>query len=75
VFFRDHEPKIAQVDDYWWPQIEIDSRTGALDFPHDDYQARKSFGQGLVDAVQAARSARFEHGGGVRPSDRDTPAP
>jgi hypothetical protein len=39
VFFRDYEPKIAVADDYWWPQIEIDSHTGALNFPHDDYQA------------------------------------
>jgi hypothetical protein len=76
VFFRDYEPKIVEVDGYWWTQIEIDSRTGALDFRHDDYQARKSFGQGLVDAVRAARSARFEHGAeGVRPSDRDSSEP
>jgi hypothetical protein len=76
VFFRDYEPKIVVADDYWWPQIEIDSHTGALNFPHDDYQARKSFGQGLVDAVEAARSARFEHGtGGVRPSGRDNTKP
>jgi hypothetical protein len=39
---------------------------GALDFPHDDHQARKSFGPGLVEAVRAARSARFEHGTGGR---------
>jgi hypothetical protein len=64
------------ADDYWWPQIEIDSRAGALNFPHDDYQARKSFGQGLIGAVQAARSARFEHGTeGVRPTDRDISGP
>lgn len=76
MFFRDYEPKIAEVDDYWWQQIVIDSRTGALDFPHDDYEARKSFGQGLVDAVRATWSVRFEHGTeGVRPSDRDSSGP
>jgi hypothetical protein len=43
-----------------------------LDFVHDDHEARKSFGQGLVDAAQAARSARFECGTeGLRTSDRD----
>jgi hypothetical protein len=71
VFFRDYEPKIVVADEYWWQSIVVDSRTGALDFAHDDHQARKSFGQGLVDAVQAARSARFERGTeGVRPSLR-----
>ena len=71
VFFRDYEPKIAFLDNYWRQSIVIDHQTGGLDFDHDDHQARKSFGQGLVDAVQAARSARFERGTeGVRPSDR-----
>jgi hypothetical protein len=72
AFFRDYEPKIVVADDYWWQSIVVDPQTGALDFAHDDHQARKSFGKGLVDAVQAARSARFEHGTeGVRPSLRD----
>lgn len=76
VFFRDYEPKIVVADAYWWQSIVVDQRTGALDFAHDDHQARKSFGQGLVDAVQAARSARFERGaGGVRPSPRDQGQP
>lgn len=76
MFFRDYEPKIAELDDYWWPQIEVDSRIGALDFLQDDFQARKSFGQGLVDAVRAARSARFKRGTeGVRPPARDNPGP
>ena len=35
---------------------------GALESPHDERAARKSFGQGLVDAVAAARAAWFEHG-------------
>jgi hypothetical protein len=61
--------KIAFGDECWWQTIAVDNHTGALDFLHDDREARKSFGQGFVDAVQAARSARFERGsGGVRPS-------
>ena len=69
MFFRDYEPRIVIADAYWWQSIVVDSRTGALDFAHDDHQARKSFGQGLVGAVQAARSARLERGTeGVRPS-------
>lgn len=76
VFFRDYEPKIQVVDDYWWQYISVDPHTGALNFMHDDYEARKSFGQGLIDAVQASRSARFEHGTeGVRPSGRDITEP
>ena len=31
-------------------------------FPHDERAASKSFGRGLVEAVKAARSTRFEHG-------------
>jgi len=74
AFFRDYEPKIEVMDAYWSQRIVVDRRTGALDFAHDDHEARKSFGAGLVAAVQAARSARFEHGiEGLRPSDRDAP--
>jgi hypothetical protein len=68
AFFQDYEPYIVVADNYWWQYITVNPQTGALDFSHDDLQARKSFGQGYVDAVQAARSARFErHSGGVRP--------
>ena len=74
AFFRDYEPKIEVADAYWMQSLVVDQRTGALDFTHDDHEARKSFGEGLVSAVQAARSARFEHGTeGLRPSDRDSP--
>jgi hypothetical protein len=45
-------------------QITVDEQLGHLQFPHDERAARKSFGQGLVEAVAAARSARFEHGAG-----------
>jgi hypothetical protein len=68
VFFRDYEPKIEVAGEYWWQYITVDEQTGALDFPFDDQQARKAFGQGLVDAVRAARSARFEHGASGPPS-------
>jgi hypothetical protein len=72
MFSRDHEPKIAFADDYWWQSIVVDRRTGTLDFVHDDHEARKSFGQGLIDAAQAARPARFECGTeGLHTSDRD----
>jgi hypothetical protein len=71
VFFRDYEPKIEVAGDYRWQRIVVGQQAGALDFAHDDREARKSFGQGFVAAVQAARSARFERGtGGVRPEHR-----
>lgn len=68
VFFRDYDPKIQVADGYWWQQITVDEHTGMLEFPHDERAARKSFGRGLVDAVQAARSARFEHGASGPPA-------
>jgi hypothetical protein len=62
VFFTDHGSKLTVADAYWFQQVVTNPETGALQFPHDDREARESFGQGLVDAVAAARSARFEHG-------------
>jgi hypothetical protein len=50
--------------------------TGMLQFPHDERAAAASFGRGLVQAVEAARSARFEHGAGrqaIRNTDRPGP--
>jgi hypothetical protein len=64
VFFRDYDPKIQVADGYWWQQITVDEQTGMLQFPHDERAAAASFGRGLVKAVEAARSARFEHGEG-----------
>jgi hypothetical protein len=64
VFFRDYDPKIQVADGYWWQQITVDEQTGMLQFPHDERAAAASFGRGLVQAVEAARSARFEHGAG-----------
>jgi hypothetical protein len=62
AFFRDYAPMLQTADGYWFDQAALNSETGVWEFPHDDRAARKSFGQGLVDAVTAARSARFEHG-------------
>jgi hypothetical protein len=62
VFFTGYGSKLTAADAYWFQQAVANPETGALEFPHDDRAARKSFGQGLVDAVTAARSARFEHG-------------
>lgn len=64
MFFRDYDPKIQVADGYWWQQITVDEQTGMLQFPHDERAAAASFGRGLVKAVEAARSARFEHGEG-----------
>jgi hypothetical protein len=62
AFFRDYDTKLVTADAYWVQHIEVNPETGAPEFQHDERGLRKSFGQGLVDAVAAARSARFEHG-------------
>jgi hypothetical protein len=62
VFFTDYGPILNDADDYWFNQVIVNQQTGALEFPHNERAACKSFGRGLVDAVKAARSARFEHG-------------
>ena len=50
------------ADDYWFQQVELDPATGRLYFPFDERRRVKAFGKRLVSAVDAARSARFEHG-------------
>ena len=67
VFFLDYEPYLQVVDGYWLPQLEFNERNGHMYFPHNERAARKSFGKKYVEAVQAARSARFEFGetGGI----------
>lgn len=62
AFFNDHEPKVTTADSYWFQYVQPNPETGAPEFPHDDAAAKDSFGPGLVLAVTAARSARFEHG-------------
>jgi hypothetical protein len=64
VFFRDYDPKIQVADAYWWQQITVNEQAGMLRFPHNERAVVASFGRGLVQAVGAARSARFEHGAG-----------
>ncbi|WP_280215853.1 hypothetical protein [Nocardia cyriacigeorgica] len=59
VFFIDYGEKLRIADDYWFGQAELDHDTGRLLFRHDDRAAEKSFGRGVVEAVRAARSARF----------------
>jgi hypothetical protein len=62
VFFLDYEPYLQVADDYWIPHITFNEHNGHMYFQHDDRAARNSFGKKFVDAVYAARSARFEFG-------------
>ena len=64
AFFTDwRRGSKVQVVDAWWAQsLVLNQETEAWEFLHTGRELRKSFGQGLVDAVQKARSARFEHG-------------
>jgi hypothetical protein len=62
AFFKDYPSFVEIADWYWWQAIECDERTGRLNFRLNERAARKSFGRRLVEGVQAARSARFEHG-------------
>ena len=62
VFFRDYEPYIGVVDEYWSQVLKLNSRTGRLEFDLDDRAVRKAFGRGFVEAVGAAKAATFEHG-------------
>jgi hypothetical protein len=67
AFFTDYGPMLNLADEYWFQQVELNQQTGALEFSHDERAAGNSFGQGFVEAVQAARSARFEHGETPKP--------
>lgn len=62
VFFTSSEPFVRAADNYWFQLVELDESTGRLNFPFSERRARKAFGRNLVEAVYAARSARFEHG-------------
>jgi hypothetical protein len=62
AFFTDYGPMVNIADIYWFQYVELNQRTGALEFSHDERAAHNSFGRGFVEAVRAARSARFEHG-------------
>jgi hypothetical protein len=63
----DYEPYLRVADDYWLPQLTFNEHNGHMYFQHDGRAARNSFGKKFVDAVYAARSARFEFGesGGI----------
>jgi hypothetical protein len=62
AFFHDWGAMLTVADGYWFQSVQVDEDTGVLKWAKDERGLRKSFGQGLVDAVVAARSARFEHG-------------
>jgi hypothetical protein len=66
IFFVDYTTKKYEVADaYWFQQVEMVEETGVLEFRYhqqDSRAARKTFGRGVVDAITAARTARFEHG-------------
>lgn len=62
AFFHDDGHMLTVADQYWFQMVALDEATGVLEFTHNERGLIKSFGQGLVDAVAAARSARFEHG-------------
>jgi hypothetical protein len=62
VFFQDYEPFLMTASDYWFQVLKLDSRTGRLHFNLNDRALRKAFGRGYLEAVAAARGARFEHG-------------
>ncbi|WP_062434937.1 hypothetical protein [Herbidospora daliensis] len=62
AFFHDYGRKLTTADQYWFQTVELDEATGVLKFTHDERGLTESFGEGLVQAVTAARSARFEHG-------------
>jgi hypothetical protein len=62
AFFQDYGRLLTTADGYWFAKAQLNERTGAMEFSDDERSLRKSFGDGLVAAVDAARSARFEHG-------------
>jgi hypothetical protein len=61
-------PSLQELDTYWWQQLMLGD--GGMEFPFDDRRAGKAWGDRLVEAVKAAKQARFEHGerprGGIR---------
>jgi hypothetical protein len=63
AFFSATPPFVTIADEYWFQSVELDEKTGYLNFTHDERGRRKSFGRALVAAVEAARGARFEHNG------------
>jgi hypothetical protein len=66
-FLVHDEPYLQIADSYWSPQLTFNGHNGHMYFQHDERAAQNSFGKKFVDAVYAARSARFEFGesGGI----------
>lgn len=62
AFFQDYEPYVKIADDYWFAVLSFDERTGRHHFKADERRLGKAFGKAYVQAVEAARAARFEHG-------------
>lgn len=69
AFFQDYDPWIRTVDDYWLQSLDMDEKTGRMKWTHTEHGLGKSFGRLYVEAVAAARGARFEHG--EKPKVRD----
>ncbi|MBI2425881.1 MAG: hypothetical protein HYV27_23860 [Candidatus Hydrogenedentes bacterium] len=62
VLFQDYPPYVIVVDEYWWRVLDIEHSTGILKLTLDQRGIRKAFGKGYVEAIAAARGARFEFG-------------
>jgi hypothetical protein len=67
VLFRDHHPYIQIVDGWNLQYLRFDEGTGRMHFQMDECQLANEFGADYVKAVEAARSARFEHGESPKP--------
>jgi hypothetical protein len=62
AFFRDCEPYVVTADGYWAQALQFDCSNGRSRFDFDERTLRNSFGRGYVNALYAARAARFEYG-------------
>lgn len=62
VFFQDYAPYVQITNEYWLQSLSFDENTGRMHFTMDERRLAKAFGRGYIEAVNTARSARFEHG-------------
>ena len=62
TIFQDYEPYLRVADSYWLAQATLDPTNGRMKFDFDERKIRKAFGDGYAKALEASRSARFEHG-------------
>jgi hypothetical protein len=58
-YFQDYEPYIKSVDEEHAELVKLDRNTGHWALDVDDRDAKNQFGRKYVEAVQAAKSARF----------------